>query len=603
MSAIKVSDYISRFLVEQGIRHLFLISGGGMMHLLDSAARQEGLELVFNLNEQASAICADSYAQFNGRLGAAMVTTGPGATNAVTGCAGAWVDSTPVLYISGQCKTSQMGQLMGLRIYGAQEIAIVPCVKPITKYAVTVLKKEEIRYHLEKAVYLATHGRKGPVWIDVPLDVQGATVSESELAGFDPVKEGLAADSSVDEGEIRRLYELINASKRPAILIGHGVVSAGRQALIRRLAERFRIPVLATWRAKGVFGDEEELFMGSPGIPTTRFSNYVLQNTDFLLMIGARLNPAVTAYDEPHFAPHAKKVMVDIEEREIDKLDMPFTQRFTADAADFLDAMERQADAYVPRDRSDWLAYCTRMKEKYPLNREKQPLDNEGKVDGFLFADRLSDRSTAEDIFVGSSSGRTCGISHMAYRLKRGQRFVTSMGIGSMGWCLPSAIACCVAGGKKRTLLLEGDGSLQHNIQELALIRKYRLPLKLFIWANRGYASIYTMQMNNFQSRYAGCNAESGLAIPPMEKIAALYDLPYYKIENNEQIDAVLAEIMKDDEPCLCELCASINFDEIPKSMTVANPDGTFTSSKLENLYPFVSAEEQAENMPQWEDA
>lgn len=603
MSAIKVSDYISRFLVEQGIRHLFLISGGGMMHLLDSAARQEGLELVFNLNEQASAICADSYAQFNGRLGAAMVTTGPGATNAVTGCAGAWVDSTPVLYISGQCKTSQMGQLMGLRIYGAQEIAIVPCVKPITKYAVTVLKKEEIRYHLEKAVYLATHGRKGPVWIDVPLDVQGATVSESELAGFDPVKEGLAADSSVDEGEIRRLYELINASKRPAILIGHGVVSAGRQALIRRLAERFRIPVLATWRAKGVFGDEEELFMGSPGIPTTRFSNYVLQNTDFLLMIGARLNPAVTAYDEPHFAPHAKKVMVDIEEREIDKLDMPFTQRFTADAADFLDAMERQADAYVPRDRSDWLAYCTRMKEKYPLNREKQPLDNEGKVDGFLFADRLSDRSTAEDIFVGSSSGRTCGISHMAYRLKRGQRFVTSMGIGSMGWCLPSAIACCVAGGKKRTLLLEGDGSLQHNIQELALIRKYRLPLKLFIWANRGYASIYTMQMNNFQSRYAGCNAESGLAIPPMEKIAALYDLPYYKIKNNEQIDAVLAEIMKDDEPCLCELCASINFDEIPKSMTVANPDGTFTSSKLENLYPFVSAEEQAENMPQWEDA
>lgn len=603
MANIKVSDYISRFLVEQGIRDLFLISGGGMMHMLDSVSRQEGLNLVFNLNEQASAICADSYAQFNGHLGAAMVTTGPGATNAVTGCAGAWVDSTPVLYISGQCKTSQMGQLMGLRIYGAQEIAIVPCVKPITKYAVTVLKKEEIRYHLEKAVYLATHGRKGPVWVDVPLDVQGAVVSEADLAAFDPVAEGLVEENSVKDEDILKLYELLNAAKRPAILIGHGVVSAGRQALIRKLAEAFSIPVLATWRAKGVFGDEEALFMGSPGIPTTRFSNYVLQNTDFLLMIGTRLNPAVTAYDEPHFAPHAKKIMVDIEEREISKLDMKFAMRFAANAADFLDAMERHMDAYKACDRSGWLSYCTRMKEKYPLRDEKQPLDNEGKVDGFLFADKLSDYSTAGDVFVGSSSGRTCGISHMAYRLKRGQRFVTSMGIGSMGWCLPSAISCCVASGRARTLLMEGDGSLQHNIQELALIRKYRLPLKLFVWANSGYASIYTMQMNNFKSQYAGCNADSGLAIPPMDKIAALYDLPYYRIENNEQIDAVLAEIMQNDEPCLCELCASINFDEIPKSMTIANPDGTFTSSKLENLYPFVSAEEQAENMPEWEDA
>ena len=602
MSTIKVSDYIARFLVEQGIRDLFLISGGGMMHMLDSVSRQEGLNLVFNLNEQASAICADSYAQFNGHLGAAMVTTGPGATNAVTGCAGAWVDSTPVLYISGQCKTSQMGQLMGLRIYGAQEIAIVPCVKPITKYAVTVLKKEEIRYHLEKAVYLATHGRKGPVWVDVPLDIQGAVVSESELVAFDPAAEGLVEESRVDAEEIRKLYELLNASRRPAILIGHGVVSAGRQQAIREIAESFRIPVLATWRAKGVFGDEEELFMGSPGIPTTRFSNYVLQNTDFLLMIGARLNPAVTAYDEPHFAPHAKKVMVDIEEREISKLDIRFAMKFVANAADFIDAMLAQKAAYRPCDRSGWLSFCTRMKEKYPLSREKQPLDNEGKVDGFLFADRLSDYSKASDIFVGSSSGRTCGISHMAYRLKRGQRFVTSMGIGSMGWCLPSAISCCISGGRARTLLLEGDGSLQHNIQELALIRKYRLPLKLFIWANNGYASIYTMQMNNFKAQYAGCNADSGLAIPPMEKIAALYDLPYYRIEHNGPIDGVLAEIMKDDEPCLCELCASINFDEIPKSMTIANPDGSITSSRLENLYPFVSPEEQEENMPAWED-
>jgi len=598
---MKVSDYIAQFLVENGIHDLFLISGGGMMHMLDSVARAPGLNLVFNLNEQASAICADSYAQFTGHLGACMVTTGPGATNAVTGCAGAWVDSDPVLFISGQCKTEQMGQLKGLRIYGAQEIAIVPCVEPITKYAATVLKKEDIRYHLEKAVWLATHGRKGPVWIDVPLDVQGAQVETGMMRSFDPEAEGLVQGPTIGPTQIQTLYQLLNEAERPAILIGHGVVAAGRQSAIRQLTEAFQIPVLATWRAKGVFGDEEPLFMGSPGIPAARFSNYVLQNSDFLLVIGSRLNPAITAYDEAHFAPNAKKVIVDIEAAEIEKLNMEFAMQFVADAGDFLDALLAHKEWYRPRQRQAWLDYCGRMKRKYPLSQERQPLDNEGKVDGFRFADKLSDHSRPTDVFVGSSSGRTCGISHMAYRLKRGQRFVTSMGLGSMGWCLPSAVSCCIASGRQRTLLLEGDGSLQHNIQELALIRTYQLPIKLFVYSNQGYASIHAMQRINFGSNFAGCDAGSGLGLPEMAKVAQLYNLPYYRIETDEQIDPVLDEIMADDEPYLCEVCGSINFDEVPKSMTIANPDGTFTSSKLEDLYPFVGPAEQRDNMPDWD--
>lgn len=601
MSQIKVSDYISRFLTENGIKDLFLISGGGMMHMLDSVARQKGLNLVFNLNEQASGICADSYAQFTGHLGACMVTTGPGATNAVTGCAGAWVDSTPALFISGQCRTEQMGQLRGLRIYGAQEIAIVPVVTPITKYAVTVLRKEQIAYHLEKAVYLATHGRKGPVWVDVPLDVQGAQVDEDELAHFNADMEALEPQAPISSEKILSVYSMLNQSKRPAILIGHGVVAAGKQNEIRRLAEQMQIPVLATWRAKGVFGDEEALFMGSPGVPTTRYSNYVIQNCDFLLIIGTRLNPAITAYDEPHFAQYAKKVIVDIDQGEIDKLNIDFALTICGDAGDFIDKLLKHETEYRSSDRRRWLSYCMSIKAKYPLSNEKQPYDNEGKVDGFRFADKLSDYSSSNDVFVGSSSGRTCGISHMAYRLKRGQRFVTSMGIGSMGWCLPSAISCCVASGKRRTLLLEGDGSLQHNIQELALFRTYHLPIKLFVYANNGYASIYTMQRNNFKSMFAGCNTESGTRIPSLKKTAELYDLPYFRIENDAQIDSVLQIIMADNEPCLCEVCGSIQFDEIPKSMTIANPDGTFTSSKLENLYPFISEEEQQVNMPNWE--
>lgn len=600
MSTMKVSDFIMEFLVKQGVKHLFLLSGGGMMHLLDAAQRCKELELVFNLNEQATGICGDGYAQYTGNIGACMLTTGPGSTNAITGCAGAWLDSTPVIYISGQCRTQQMGQLRGLRIYGAQEVAIIPCVTPITKYAVTILDKNLIRYHLEKALYLATHGRKGPVWIDVPLDIQGADVDVDSLVGFNNESEGLELSNPVSVDDISKVYELLNASLRPAILFGHGVIAAKRQQLIRDISEKYSIPMLCTWRAKGVFGDDEALFMGCPGIPAVRYSNYVLQNTDFLLIIGTRLNPAITAYDEQGFAPNAKKVMVDIESAEIDKLDMPFALKIVADAADFLDSMAENEQLYQHRDRESWLSYCSRMKEKYPLNKETQPLDQEDKVDGYKFGEHLSNFTTVEDVFVGSSSGRTCGISHMAYKLKKGQPFVTSMGIGSMGWVLPSAIACCFASGKKRTVIMEGDGSLQHNIQELQLISTYKLPMKIFVLVNGGYASIYAMQRNNFASRFAGCTPESGLTLPAVRDIAALYHLSYYCIQNDNEIDGVLSEVMADDKPCLCEIVCSRQFDEIPKSVTVANPDGTFSSMKLENLYPFVDPEEQKENMPNW---
>lgn len=592
-----VSEYIMDFLVENGIDTMFLISGGGMMHLLDAAKRQQGLELYFNLNEQASAICAESYAQFTRNFGVCMVTTGPGATNAVTGCAGAWVDSTPVMYISGQVKTEQMGQDRGLRIYGAQEIAIVPCVQPITKYAVTVRKADEIRYHLEKALYLATHGRKGPVWIDVPLDIQGTSINPEALEGYEPeeVEEYCCSDDEIDG-----VIGLLNESDRPVILVGHGVVASKSQEAISELSNRIGVPTLATWRAKGIWGDEERLFMGSPGIPTTRYSNYVLQNADLVLIIGTRLNPAITAFNERHFAPHAKKIMVDIDSKEIEKLDIDFSMKIVSDAGIFINSLLEKVDKIIDKDRTCWINYCIDIKNKYPLSKEVQPYPNGNCVDGYLFAEKLSDRSTSDDVFVGSSSGRTCGISHMAYKLKKGQKFVTSMGLGSMGWCIPSAISCCIASKGKRTLVLEGDGSLQHNIQELQLIKTYGLPVKIFIYSNSGYASIFTMQRNNFNGRYAGCNEESGLQFPKLCDVANTYGLDYYYIRDNNQIDCILDEIMNNSNPCLCEINGNIEFDEIPKSMTIVNEDGTFSSSLLENLYPFVSEEEQCENMPDW---
>lgn len=601
MGTVKVSDYVADFLVKNGIKHLFLVSGGGMMHLLDSVAKHEELSLTFNLNEQATGICAETYGQFTNHLGACMLTTGPGATNAVTGCAGAWVDSTPVIYISGQCRINQMGQLKGLRIYGAQEIAIIPMVKPITKYAVTVIEKDKIKYHLEKAVHLATNGRKGPVWIDVPLDIQGATVNPDDLIGYEAENLGIK-ETITEQEKIEECYTLLNDSSRPVILAGHGVVSSGQQNLLRKMAEEFSIPVLTTWRAKGVFGDEEELFMGSPGIPGARYANYALQNADFLLILGTRLNPALTAYDEPHFAFQAKKVIIDIEQPEMDKLDMNFELSICADLTTFLPNLYQQKEKYSFKKREGWHSYCSYIKKKYPIGLERQPVDNEGKVDSYKLAQLLAKHSTSRDVFVGSSSGRACGVSHMAYSLKQGQRFVTSMGIGSMGWCIPSAIACCVASDKQRTLVIEGDGSLQHNIQELALLRTYKLPLKIFVLNNRGYASIFMMQRNNFKGNFAGCNEESGLGFPSIKSIASTYQLAYHIIENDEQIEEVVIDIMKDNEPTICEVNTSIFFDEIPKSMTIANPDGTFESSKLENMYPFVDETEQKINMPKWEE-
>jgi len=575
---MKVSDYVAQFLIENGIKDLFLISGGGIMHLLDSAAKQKNLNLVFNLNEQATSICADSYAQYTNHLGACLVTTGPGATNAVTGCAGAWLDSSPVLFISGQTKTADMGQLKGLRQFGAQEVAIVPMVKPITKYAVTVMRGDEIKYHLEKAVYLATHGRRGPVWIDIPLDVQGSHVEIQNLKGFNPESEGLAETYSVETEVISKVYNLMNKSERPVVLMGHGVTASGKGKDLHRLLDEFRIPALATWRAKGIYSDDDELFMGSPGIPATRYSNYVLQNSDFLLIIGSRLNPAITAYAEENFAPGAVKIIVDIDKNEINKLVMPFELKINSDAGVFIESLVANKNKYINNSRENWIDYCVNIKKKYPLSKEVQPLDNEGKVDGYLFAEKLSDYMTSEDVFVGSSSGRTCGI-------------------GAMGWCLPSAISSCIASGRRRTILLEGDGSLQHNIQELALINTYKLPIKLFVYSNSGYASIYNMQKNNFNSNFAGCNKDSGIEFPSIKSIACAYNLEYNVLKSNNDIDNVLDEIMKDDRPVLCEIEGSINFDEIPKSKTIAHKDGTFSSSKLEYLYPFIDITEHEENM------
>ena len=593
---MKVSDFVISFLESKGVKDVFLISGGGMMHLLDSIGKSKKIKYYCNLNEQATSICADAYAQATNGLAVCMVTTGPGGTNAITGIAAAYLDSEPILTISGQVKTSDLVGKKGVRQIGPQEVNIVEIVKPITKYAVLVTRKEEIKYHLDKAIYLATHGRRGPVWVDIPLDIQGGQIDEQELLEFDPIAEGLERRQACADLEYDKILALLNEAKRPVVLIGHGVIAAGAAKAIRETIEQSRIPVLATWRAKMAFPDDHELYFGHPGSPGPRYSNFILQNADFLLIIGTRLNVGVTAFNERNFAPKAKKVIVDIDNNEIAKLDMDFELRIVCDAGLFIQGLRTTMKQYKGPGTSEWLDYCDRMRRLYPITRESQSTPSL-KTNMYLFGSKLSSYTKRDDVIVTASSGRSCGILNLSYTRSEGQVEIGSMGLGSMGFTLPAAIGACVASDKRRTICLEGDGSLQHNLQELMLIGTYGLPVKLFVLNNEGYASIVVMQANHFHSNLVACNERTGVKFPPLERIALLYGLDFYRIANDGEIDGVLKDVMADDRPILCEVLGDSSFDEIPKAISKVLPDGKIVSSKLEDLFPFLPEEKTAEAM------
>lgn len=588
---MKVSDYIIRRLEEHGVKDIFLLGGGGMMHLLDSVFRSQVIHPWCNLHEQASAVCAGAYARTTNGLGVCMVTSGPGATNAVTGVVDAWIDSEPVLVISGQAKTSDLVGDRGVRQCGSQEVNIVAMMQPVTKYAVSVTDKTTVKYHLDKAVYLATHGRKGSVWVEVPLDIQGAQVEESELVEFDPAAEGLVSGGSVSEADLDEILEMLKSAKRPALLAGKGVIFGGAGEQVRQLCHDLQLPALTTWRAGMVFPDDDELYFGHPGSPGPRYANWILQTCDFLLVMGTRLNPALTAFDEGHFACRARKVMVDIDAREIAKLHMDFAKTVVCDAGEFVPALRRRAAGMGVLPVEAWRKFCRRAKAAWPVWKEAQPTP-QTKTDMYRFARALSRHTRAEDVIVRSPTGRSCAAIGLAYERREGQVEIGALALGSMGFAIPEMIGACIASGKRRTITLDGDGSLQHNLQELALIRGYGLPVKLFIMNNNGYSSISVMQDNHFQGRYAGSTPESGVFLCNVEKLAALYDLNYCAIHGDDEIEPVLARVMADDEPVLCEIFADRTFEEIPRTASRVNPDGTMSSSALEDLYPFLPKEE-----------
>lgn len=587
---IKLSDYIFRFLESRGIRRAFMLPGGGAMHLDDSIGKS-AIEYICFLHEQGAAIAAEAYAQHTNTPGLVLVTSGPGATNAITGVTAGWIDSTPMIIISGQSKREDLVGDRGVRQIGSQEVQIVPMVRPITKYAVQVLEPIEIRYHLERAYYEATNGRPGPVWLDIPLDVQAFMLEEDKLQGYTPEN----TENPLIESEIKKVCDLMRESNKPLFLAGNGIKLAGATEELYRLLEVLQIPVETTWKTIDMFGEEEMLYVGHPGIMGDRGANLILQEADLILSVGCRLDTSVTAFNDKNFGKCAKKIIVDIDENEIRCMDVDKEIAVACDAKMFLKKLlEEVKSEWKSRSQEDkkaiwgeWLAHCKGLRAKYPvITREHAEVKDY--VSAYYFIDRLCEILKEDDVIVPESSGGAGEITYQAFRLKKGQKMKNAAGLGSMGFGLPYAIGSCIANDGRRTILINGDGAFQLNIQELETLHRLKLPVKMFIWNNNGYASIRSMQRNNFEGHYVASDQNSGLTMPDISNVARAYGFKTYKVRNNAELDVLLPEIMKDKEPLLCEIMVLPEETVSPRVKAIVGENGKMMSGPLEKMWPYV---------------
>jgi acetolactate synthase-1/2/3 large subunit len=565
---------------------VFVLTGGGAMHLNDSLGTS-GMSYICCLHEQAVAVAALAYAQYKTDIGVGLVTTGPGGTNAITGVFGAYVESVPLLLLSGQVKTSDLTGDTGIRMRGVQEGPIVDIIKPITKYAITITEPSSIKYHLDKAIHIAREGRPGPVWLDIPLNVQSAMIDETTLAGYIP-------SSKENDLQIDEVISFIKTAKRPVIIGGSGIRQSGALNDFLQLIERLNIPVLLTWKAMDYLPEEHPLFMGRPGTVGQRAANFIQQNCDLLITIGARLDSPQIGFDQSKFAPKAKKIIVDIDPCEFKKFSFKVELPIVSDAKDFIKKL-LNSSMQLP-DNTTWLDKCRAWNQKYPVILPTY-YEKEKYVSTYALVDTLSKHMTEEDIFIPSSSGMGGDISMQAFRIKQGQRAFSFPGIGSMGFCIPSSIGACIASDMRNTVCISGDGGFQMNIQELETVVRLKLPIKYFYLNNDAYASIRSTQNNYFSKRYMGSGKKSGVTLPDIESIASAYHLQYYKIECASQLEDIVLQALKTTKPVIIECMIDPYEVPQPKASSMIMDDGTAVSRPLEDLFPFLPRNEFEENM------
>jgi acetolactate synthase-1/2/3 large subunit len=592
---IKLSDYIFDYLVERyHIRHVFLVTGGGAMHLNDSIGHTKGLTYICNHHEQASAIAAEGYYRASGELCVTNVTTGPGGTNAVTGVLGQWCDSIPGLYISGQVKQSTTiysCPQLNLRQLGDQEADIISIVKPITKYAVMVTNPYDIKYHLDKAIYMALHGRPGPVWLDIPLDVQSAIIDETKLKEFDP-SEAEAIDISMLPLQIEELLQKIETAKSPVIYVGNGVRLAGKTATFLKIAELLGIPVVTAISGSDIMGCDNPLFFGKPGICGDRIGNIMVQNSDLLIVLGTRLSIRQVSYAYDLFAPKAYKVMVDADDAELNKPTLSIDLKIHADLRDFFTQLTEKLEKYAVPNFEKWRNWGRHIEQLLPSLMEDNP-SPAGYVSSYAFADQLFQQLEPGDVVV-TGNGTAYTSTWQAMKVKQGVRVFANQGCAAMGYDLPAAIGAIVSNETGRTVLITGDGSFQMNIQELQTLMTYRLPLKIFVLENEGYLAIKTTQKSFFDGHFTGSNPVSGVICPDLEQIAKAYGVAFLRVSEESGISDVIKEVLDSDGAVICEVKMHPEQTLFPKSASFMDENGKMSSAPLEKMAPFMSDELQA---------
>ncbi|MDD2973387.1 MAG: thiamine pyrophosphate-binding protein [Lachnospiraceae bacterium] len=615
---IKVAKYISQFLVGKGVTDLFTITGGGAMHLNDAFGHEEGLHCTYNHHEQACAMAAEGYARMTGRIAGVCVTSGPGGTNAITGVLGGWQDSIPMFIISGQVKreTTTWSTDVPLRQLGDQEFQIVDSVKNMTKYAVMITEPNEIRYHLEKAWFLANNGRKGPVWLDIPLDVQGAMIETEELKDL-PISEQQEMDRQenpvYDKALTKVILQKIRDAKRPVIFAGTGIRLAGAYQEFIDCITALCIPVVTAWNAHDLLEDDHPFYGGRPGTVGTRGGNFVVQNCDLLLVLGSRLNIRLISYNYSSFAKDAYKIVVDIDENELHK---PTIKPDMAVHANVKDVMRSLADAvfHDPEtmeiswnqkvgDHGKWLECVHNVNQKYPVVLPEY-YEKEKPLNPYVFLDKFTDALQKGDTVI-TGNGSACVMTFQAARIKREQRLFTNSGCAAMGYGFPAALGACVAENQKareesgkpdatgaRIVCIDGDGSFQMNMQELQTVVYNHLNMKIVILNNNGYHSIRQTQTNLFDPPMVGVCQGNGLSFPDMEKIACAYGIPYIRVDQLSTADEMIRKGLDTDGPVIMEAVVDPEQNFAPKLSSRALPDGTMVSPELDDMFPFLPKEE-----------
>lgn len=593
----RVADFIADRLVAAGIRHVFMVTGGGAMHLNDALGNHPGLRTVFFHHEQAAAMAAEAYFRLTGRMAVVNVTTGPGAINAINGVFGAHVDSMAMVVVSGQVKRETLVQSTGLplRQLGDQEADVVGMVRGVTKYAALVDDPAGIRHHVERALHLATLRRPGPVWLDIPVDVQATPIDPDTLASYDPAEDAAAMRTADLPAAVADIVARLERAERPVIYAGTGIRLAGQYERFLALADRLRVPVVTAWNSNDLLPDDHPAYAGRPGSLGTRAGNFTVQNADVVLVLGCRLNIRLVSYNWRSFAPRAHRIMVDVDAAELDKPTLSMHQKIHADLADVMPLLDAATAGWRPHHDA-WLDWCRDRVARYPVVLPEY-WDTPEPVNPYCFMQRLFEQLVEGDV-VACGDGTACVAAFQAAIVRPGQRIFHNSGCASMGYDLPAAIGAALARPDlDRIICLAGDGSVMMNLQELQTIVGLGLPVKIFVLNNSGYHSIRQTQASFFAGRIVGCGTDSGLSFPDFGKVAAAFGLPFERCSRHADLAAAIGRTLTCPGPAVCEVVLDLGQQFSPKLSSRKLADGSMVTSSLEDMAPFLPREELESNM------